>query len=204
MPALAATLPDTNSPPQEDHRVLLHGVSWELYEQLVAVRGESSVPRISYCEGVLELMSPSNHHERIKKMLARLLEMYALARGVDLYGVGSWTLRKKLEERGLEPDECYSIGNELPEERPDLAIEVVWTSGGIDKLEIYRKLGVPEVWIWQRGTISVHGLRGEQYIELPRSELLPGFDIGHVLPFLTRTDQPVAVREYWAWLQEGT
>ena len=89
-------------------------------------------------------------------------------RGIDLYGIRSWTIREKLEERGLEPDECYSLGTELPAERPDLAIEVVWTSGGIDKLDIYRKLGVPEVWIWHREKITVHALRGESYIELPR------------------------------------
>ncbi|MEM9492068.1 MAG: Uma2 family endonuclease [Myxococcota bacterium] len=202
MQAQQATPPTRDAALQEDHRVVLHGVPWEVYEQLVQARGESAVPRISYCEGVLELMSPSTHHERIKTMLARLLELYALARGIDLYGIGSWTLRKKLEQRGLEPDECYSLGIELPEVRPDLAIEVVWTSGGIRKLDIYRKLEVPEVWIWQDGTIAVHGLRGAQYIELPRSELLPGFDIEHALPYLTRTDQPVAIREYWAWLQQ--
>lgn len=203
MTALAATAPQVDPPVREDHRVVLRGISWEIYEQLLRARGDSSVPRIAYCEGVLELMSPSHHHERITKMLARLLEMYALARGIDLYGIRSWTIREKLEERGLEPDECYSLGTELPADRPDLAIEVVWTSGGIDKLEIYRKLGVPEVWIWHREKLMVHGLRGEQYIELPRSELLPGFDIAHALPFLTRHDQPVAVREYWAWLQEN-
>ena len=203
MTALAATIPEIDPGVQEDHRIVLHNVSWELYEQILQARGECSVPRVAYCEGVLELMSPSHDHERITKMLARLLEMYAVARGVDLYGIRSWTIRKKLKERGVEPDECYSLGIEVPKERPDLAIEVVWTSGGIDKLEIYRKLGVPEVWIWQRGKISVHGLRGEQYVQLPRSELLPGFDIEHALPFLTRPDQPVAVREYWAWLQGG-
>lgn len=26
-------------------------------------------------------------------------------------------------------------------DRPDIAVEVIWTSGGLDKLEIYRKLG---------------------------------------------------------------
>jgi len=194
--------PDIDLPPREDHRIVMRGVSWDLYTQLVTIRGDDAVPRMSYCEGSLELMSPSTHHERIKKMLARLLELYALERDIDLYGIGSWTIRDKLEERGIEPDECYTVGNRVPEKRPDLAIEIVWTSGGIDKLTIYRKLGVPEVWIWRRGTIAVYGLRGEEYIELPRSELLPGFDIEHVQPYVTRPDQPAAVREYRAWLRE--
>jgi hypothetical protein len=35
-------------------------------------------------------------------------------------------------------------------------IEVVWTSGGLGKLEIYRRLGVGEFWQWKRGRIQVH------------------------------------------------
>ncbi len=203
MPAEAAALPQIGPSAREDHRIVLRGVDWSLYEQLLQVRGESPVPRISYCEGTLELMSSSKTHERIAKTLARLLEMYALSRGIHLYGLRSWTIYEKLEKRGIAPDECYSIGKEEPGERPDLAIEVVWTSGGIDKLGIYSKLGVREVWFWQKEKIAVYGLRGEGYVELIRSELLPGFDIEHVLPFLTRRDQTVALLEYWAWLQEN-
>ena len=203
MLALAATEPQFESPPQKDHRIVFYGVSWEFYEQMLQARGDHRSVRIAYCEGTIEFMSPSRPHERIKATLARMVEMYALARGIDLYGVGSWTIRKELVKRGVEPDECYSISNDEPEERPDLAIEVVWTTGGIDKLEIYCGLQVPEVWIWRENKITVHGLRGEHYVELPRSALLPGFAIEHVLPFLTRSDQPAAVREYWAWLQDN-
>lgn len=39
------------------------------------------------------------------------------------------TMREVPKEAGLEPDECYVIGAE--KEYPDLAIEVVWTSGGM-------------------------------------------------------------------------
>jgi hypothetical protein len=31
---------------------------------------------------------------------------------------------------------------------------VIWTSGGIDKLEVYRRLRVREVWIWKSGRIE--------------------------------------------------
>ena len=72
-------------------------------------------------------------------------------------------LRKAPKASGLEPDECYIIGPDQSAERPDLAIEIVWTSGGLDKLEICSRLGVPEVWIWQDGALVVHVLRGESY-----------------------------------------
>ena len=42
----------------------------------------------------------------------------------------------------IEADECYVVGVlEAEPERPDLAVEVVWTGGGLSKLEVYRGLG---------------------------------------------------------------
>jgi hypothetical protein len=53
-------------------------------------------------------------------------------------------------------------------------IDVVWTSGGLNKLEIYRRLGVGEVWVWERDVgITVHLLQEGHYAESPRSALLP-------------------------------
>jgi Uma2 family endonuclease len=62
------------------------------------------------------------------------------------------------------------------DDRPDIAVEVIWTSGGIDKLEVYRKLGVREVWFYERGTLRFFTLREERYAGIERSELLPGAD----------------------------
>ena len=76
-----------------DHRVFLHGVSWEQYEALDALRGESSVPRLTYLDGELELMSPSRHHETDKSLLGRLVVAYAEEIGIDLNAYGSWTLK---------------------------------------------------------------------------------------------------------------
>ncbi|HYQ91776.1 MAG TPA: Uma2 family endonuclease, partial [Candidatus Competibacteraceae bacterium] len=135
---------------QIDQFVRLHNISWEDYEALLAMRGEDGGLRVTYLEGELEIMTPSINHESLKKRLARLLEAYAEVMGIELEGYGSWTLKKAKKKRGVEPDECYVVGvGETPPERPDIAIEVVWTSGGMDKLEVYRDLEVPEVWIWQ-------------------------------------------------------
>lgn len=84
-------------PPQGtfDQRVFLHGVTWEQYEAVLAIRGESSGVRIAYLEGELELMSPSRDHESIKTCIARLVEAYAEERGLRLDGFGSWTLKSQ-------------------------------------------------------------------------------------------------------------
>jgi Uma2 family endonuclease len=72
----------------------------------------------------------------------------------------------------VEPDECYLVGDQS-RDTPDLAIEVIWTSGGLDKLEIYRRLGVGEVWIWKEEKIQMHVLRGEEYQLTEKSRLSP-------------------------------
>jgi hypothetical protein len=50
-----------------DHFVYLR-VDWRGYQQLLAMRGESSVPRITYLEGLAELMSPSRYHELLPQL----------------------------------------------------------------------------------------------------------------------------------------
>jgi Uma2 family endonuclease len=183
-----------------DHYVYLRDVSFREYEALLAMRGERSVPRITYLHGVLELMSPSRRHETDKKKLARLVEAWGEEVGVKLEGFGSWTLKNSREERGAEPDECYVVNRLLPEpeeddrERPDFAIEVIWTSGGLDKLEVYRRLGVREVWIYERGALTFFLLRGDTYASSPRSELLPALDPELIVRCMAEPSQSDAVR----------
>ena len=190
----AAALPPPADPRSFDHRVILHGVTWEQYEAVLAIRGESAGPRIAYRKGELELMSPSRNHESIKTCIARMLEMYALEMGLRLDGFGSTTFRSRPKERGVEPDECYVVDG--PKPFPDLAIEVVWTSGGIDKLDIYRAFGVREVWIWIDGAIEVHALRGDGYERIARSDVLPNVDVEMIARLATSEDQTAAVREF--------
>src|SRR5690606_34554114 len=173
-------------PGTTDHFVYLR-VGWSDYEKLLAMRGERSVPRITYLKGVVELMSPSRYHELDKKRFARLLEAWSEVAGVQLEGYGSWTLKDEEVDRGAEADECYTVGRlaKSDEDRPDIAIEVIWTSGGINKLEVYRKLGVREVWFYERGKLSFFALRGpvgdEHYVEIPRSELVPQLPVALLL-----------------------
>src|SRR5690606_32467302 len=130
-----AEFAERSSEPHEDHYVRLYGVNWADYLRLLEVRGDRSVPRLTYLKGTLEIMSPSHTHERIKSFIGRLVDTWCLERGVEFTPFGSWTLKSKKNERGAEADECYIFGsNPAAKSRPDLAIEVIWTSGGIDKL----------------------------------------------------------------------
>lgn len=115
------------------------------------------------------------------------------------YSRCTWIQLKKV---GLEPDECYVIGDRDPP-RPDLAIEVMWSQTGLSKLEIYRRLAVPEVWVWRGGGIEVHVLAGDEYVLRPRSQLLPDLDLDLLLQFLDVRRQTHAVRQYRETLRKS-
>jgi len=86
---------------------------------------------------------------------------------------------------------------------------VIWTSGGIDKLEVYRKLKVREVWLYERGSLKFFALRGERgresYVELPHSEFLPQLPQTPILAAMgdTTKTQTAAVRALRAQLRES-
>ena len=197
---LAKRLADHDDSPVDDKIVVLRGATWADYQRVLEVRGEASSPRMAYLEGALEIMRPSRSHEGLKSKIGRLAEVWCLENGIEFSGYGSWTLESKEEGRGIEPDECYVFGNVSEPARPDLASEVVWTSGGIDKLEIYRKLQVPEVWFWRRGGLTAHVLRGGSYAEATESSVLPGIDLAELASYLDRPTASQAIREYRAAL----
>lgn len=174
----------------DDQRFLLSGITWEQYETLRDLLDQPGL-RMTYLEGWLELFMPSEKHEIIKKTLARLLEQYAIEKNIRLYGYGSATYRKQAKQRGLEPDECYYL--DTKKEVPDIAIEVVVTSGLVDKLAVYQGLGVAEVWIWQDEQLEIHHLRQSGYKQLSTSELLPQLDLALLTRCVAIADQHDAV-----------
>ncbi len=179
-----------------DQRVVAHNVPWSHYQAQVALRGEASVPRFSYLEGALEIMTPSKDRERIKSYLGRLVEAYALERGIDLSPYGAWTLEKAPGAAAVEPDECYILGEDQTKEVPDLAIEVVWTSGGIDKLEAYRRLGVREMWFWRDETIEAFVLIDGVYQRIEESHLFPDLEPASLCAYLQEPTASRAVRAF--------
>jgi Uma2 family endonuclease len=152
---------------------------------------------------VLEIVSPSLRHEKLKKRLATLVEFYLIRKRIKHTPMGSPRVKKQLKKVGAEPDECYCIGEE--KSIPDLAIEVIITSGSIDKLETYRRLGVTEVWMWKVNRLTLYRLREETpseflethgYEQIAASELLPELN----MPLLERcvlvSDQIEAIDEF--------
>jgi len=178
-----------------EQRVVLYGVSWQQYEALLSTLGDDFPNlRLSYLEGTLEIMATSPEHEKIKKTIAMLMEANFQETRTRFIGIGSATFRKEAKLQGLEPDECYCIGQE--KEFPDIAIEVVITSGNVDKLEIYKGLGVQEVWFWKKNKFSLYALREQEYEAIDRSSLLPNLDFSLLASYVKPSEQYDAVMEY--------
>jgi len=182
----------------DDSFVHLHGVTWDGYLQMLRIRGEHSAPRIAYDNGTLEIMSPGFNHEAIKSTVGCLIEMFCLDSEIPFTVAGAWTLKRKQHKKGLEPDECYVFGEKagVQQARPDLAIEVIWTSGGLDKLGIYRALGVKEVWIWRRGKLVPYILREDCYRPVTRSRVLLGIDLVELAACVTEPCTSDAIKRF--------
>jgi Uma2 family endonuclease len=180
-----------------DQVVVLRGIPWEQYVAISRARGRARQPLLAYLDGELEIVTVSFRHEFVKKLTARLVEAFAEETGVALNGFGNATLREKAKKAGAEPDEWYAIGQK--KSGPDLVIEIVHTSGGIDKLEVYRRLAAQEVWFWIDGRFWLYHRTNGAFREIARSALLPQLDLERlerIIASTSESEQTEAVRAY--------
>lgn len=200
------------NPRTDGDRFVMRDVSWERY---VDLRDDPTQLRVkmTYFRGVLELMSPPGPHERINRVLERLIDAWCEIHGIPSKAFGSTTYRRQDHAAGLEPDSCYYIQSaellgaieELDltiDPPPDLAIEVDITSSSSGRLPMYAALGVPEVWRTNGEWLRVYHLVGNEYREASESEALPGLPIGDFMDFIRRrndTNSLQFIREFRTW-----
>jgi Uma2 family endonuclease len=195
-------LPFSQLPPNEHHeeqRFWLEGISWERFKKLDAAFEGMPLIRLSYARGVLEIMTLGFKHEYVKGTLRALIEAYMREKNIRYYIRGSFTLQKEGETSG-EPDESYCIGSD--KEIPDIVIEVIITSGSINKLDVYKPKSVPEVWFWKSNQLRVFHLKGDDYQEVTRSEFLPELDLEMLLHYTQAQDQYDAVQAFVNTIRE--
>ena len=217
MTVVAAPQPTktTNDP---ETRLVLEPVSWGLYQQILRELGDNRGKRLTYDNGRLEIMSPSDLHERVKTIAARLVETYAAAMGIAVEGYGSMTMDREELQQGIEPDECYYVQSfhRLPEAQrldmatdppPDLAIEVDISPPGVAKQPIYAALGVGEIWRYDGARFRV--LRRTEdggYVEKQESGCFPDLPLEQFNRFVQiglKSRQPAALQALLAWLTES-
>jgi len=177
-------------------RIPLYGITWQQYENFIEIFSGHQNRHLTYLQGVLEIVTLSPEHEILKTIIARLLYIYADALDIDLFSCGSATCKSPSTNRGLEPDESFCIGDR--KQFPDLAIEVTVTSGGINKLEIYQGLQIPEVWFYQSDYFSLYRIKqdGSGYQKIAQSQIFPNLDLNLMAQYVCPDLEPEMVR---AW-----
>jgi len=199
MPVIAA-------PPE--HRVLLHNITWETYERLLAENGESCGTRFTYDEGELEIMVVSASHEKPNRTLAHIAEITAEVTGRDLTAVGSATFKRKDLGKGFEPDSCFYFRHaravrdkdEIDLETdpaPELIIEVDISRSSLNRFPIFGAIGVAEIWRYDGDRVRFYALHENAYQHIEESTVLSPMTATQATAFLER-----GRREDWTdWLQ---
>ncbi len=186
---------------EPESRVVICGLSWDSFMAVDRQRGENvTVPRFFYLDGQLEIMSTSKEHERLKKWIGLLVEIYFEEAEIQTMPRGSATMLLPLKNAGAEPDESWCIGEEG--EWPDVVLEIALTSGGVNKLETYRRFQIPEVWIWRRNHLEFYALNNAgTYESVQRSCLLPDLDLSLLERCVAIRDWPEARKAFRAGLK---
>ncbi len=180
--------------PTEEKLVTLYGISWEKFKAIEAQLEDNRDVRMSYLSGMLEIMSPiGEEHEYIKRTLGLLLEAYMKEQGIRFYALGGFTLEAPGYASGT-PDDSYSIGSK--KEVPDIVIEIIITSGTINRRELYKPKKVPEIWFWKSKQLRVFCLKGGEYEEVSRSTFFPDLDLALLRRYIGYPDQYDAVQEF--------
>ena len=177
-----------------DEPILIDELSWREFKVVEQLLSRPGV-RLSFLDGVLEIRRmPGEKHESIKERIGSLLDLYLLQMGIDYQPTGSMTLESPSGLVKREADKSYKLG--ANRELPDLAVEVVVTSGGINKLEAYKRLGIPEVWFWENGALRLYSLGDDGYAEVDRSQVLPELDIVLLAQCINIENHLQAMREF--------
>lgn len=208
--ALATPLSQIELSPGSAIRV--GGVTWESYIALLAELGSDRATRVAYSDGRLEIRMPGSLHEIVNRLLATIAMVLAEEFELEFNNLGSTTFNRPDLSQGIEPDSCFYVQNARAAQGlegemvatcpPDLAVEVDIANRSERKLPIYAAMGVPEVWLYRQGSLSILGLEGEEYRAVSTSRAFPAVGVAQLNQWLqlrqTGTDLTVvrSVRQF--------
>ncbi|UFP93637.1 Uma2 family endonuclease [Gloeobacter morelensis] len=196
-------------------RIVLRDVSWQQFEAILKELGDRRASRLVYDDGILEIRMPLPEHERSKILLSDLVKNLLEALDIDFEPFGSSTFKRMDMAKGIEPDECFYIQNHAAmigkrridltsDPPPDLAIEVDVTSK--TQLEVYRALGVPELWRYEAGRLRIDILQSGWYVESPISPTFPDLPLVEILPGFVKMAATAgtrpALKAFRQWVKE--
>lgn len=180
---------------QSDQILILTGADWEYYEKLDVPEYNSYL--ISFFYGEITIVSPGRNHEKIADMIRYIILGYCRKFNIRFYTFNSTRLKEEGKE-GKEPDTAYAFNKD--KDKPDLAVEVNFSSGSLNDLTKYKYLKIKEVWIWQNREIKFYLLQDDRYIEVEQSINLKGIKSSILIDYINRsfTESPLDIeREFF-------
>jgi Uma2 family endonuclease len=168
--------------------ILLRDVSWEEFEAILEELGDRRSTRVAYFDGMLEIITPLPEHEYFKETIGDAIKDMAETLELDYESYGSTTWRQRAKQAGLEADNSFYFQNEAivrgrldidltQDPPPELALEIDVTSKSLERFPIYARLGIPELWCYDVGTLTIYHLQNSQYVEVEQSTIFPQLDI---------------------------
>ncbi|MEM9215522.1 MAG: Uma2 family endonuclease [Cyanobacteria bacterium P01_F01_bin.150] len=146
--------------PSTDQRLVHSDITWEQFKLIQQGFAHTRKVHLFYFDHTIEILIPGQEHEFFKTIIGMLIELFCLETGTEFWPSGSAT-QERDGEASAEPDESYCFST--VKSTPDLVVEIVFSSGGPNKLQRYQALGIPEVWFWQDGVFQLYHLIGLKY-----------------------------------------
>ena len=88
-------------------QLLLQDISWQDFEEILEDLGEQRSSRISYSNGVLEIMVPLPEHEKDKEIIGDIVKILLEKLEIDFEPLGSTTFKNEQMTQAVEPDICF-------------------------------------------------------------------------------------------------
>lgn len=202
----------------EERQVLrLSGVDWATYEEILRIFEQFPGHRLAYDNGELEIMAPSYLHDSDSAFFGLLVAAMADEFGLNLRPGRGTTFKKERMLKGVEADECFWISNAAKvagkknidlavDPPPDLAIEVDVSRSSLDRVRLYQRIGVPELWRFadDQLTIYIRDTAGK-YATSDISKVFAPITANEICGFVLQARNPVSVlqviREVRTWVR---
>ncbi len=197
-----------------EQRVVLRGLSWDAYLQILNALPQSRAARLTYDDGVLEITVPLELHEFSGRLIERFIVTLIEVMGLKIKTMGSTTMNYPNLKKGAEPDNAYYLQNQplvkgrkvdfSQDPPPDLVVEVDITHTDIAKNQFYANLGVPEFWRFNGKVWQIYQLQEQVYVEVEISPTFPQVPKERLYTFLAQAkeDEIEAVQNLRSWWQE--
>jgi Uma2 family endonuclease/regulator of sirC expression with transglutaminase-like and TPR domain len=201
---------------EKDVSELRHDVSWEEFENILAAMSDNRSSRVAYDRGTLEIMTPLPEHEGYKEIIGDLIKDLAEELSLEYASFGSTTWKRQKNLAGAEPDNCFYIQNEhlvrgrlnidlSQDPPPDLVLEIDITSKSLDRMPIYERLGVPELWRYDKKVLGIYQLQAGKYNETDTSLAFPVFPIKEIPSLIKRNitaSRSTIRRAFRSWVKQ--